>query len=209
MATPSVDHLVLACKDLGEGVEFVEGLLGVRPVPGGEHPDWGTHNALVTLGASRYLEVIAPLPGSTLPESVRPDVFSSGGPPRLRTWAAAVDGISDIAAEAMSHGVLLGEVIHGSRELPDGSMLSWSLTDPATVVLDGVVPFLIDWGGSRHPARGVDMGCELQDFRLAHPDPELVRSTLLNMGLDAVVEDAPEPAVHAVISCPAGRVELH
>ena len=33
---------------------------GVRAVAGGQHPEVGTHNAIVALGRKRFLEVIAP-----------------------------------------------------------------------------------------------------------------------------------------------------
>ena len=59
--TPHVarlDHLVVTAPTLEGGVEYVADCLGVLPVPGGVHPRMGTHNALVRLGTSQYLEVI-------------------------------------------------------------------------------------------------------------------------------------------------------
>ena len=62
-----VDHLVYAVPDLGKGIDAIEKLLGMRPVHGGSHKNQGTNNALVALGATTYLEIIA-----IDPESFRP-----------------------------------------------------------------------------------------------------------------------------------------
>ena len=72
MGTRSIiDHLVIAVRSLEDGVAYITEQLGVLPVPGGEHPRMGTHNALVRLGDTTYLEVIAANPGAATPQRAR------------------------------------------------------------------------------------------------------------------------------------------
>jgi Glyoxalase-like domain len=124
-----IDHLVYAVSDLDAGIDRIERLLGVRPVPGGRHASWGTHNALVGLAPDTYLEIIAPDP--SLPAPVRGTLFDPGdGEPRLVTWALRRESIGDVAASAAAAGLGLGAVEAGSRVRPDGTVLSWQLTDP-------------------------------------------------------------------------------
>lgn len=203
-----VDHLVFACNDLDVGIDHVESMLGVRPAIGGRHPAWGTHNALIGLGGRRYLEVIAPDPSSSVSAIAQPQSFRAEGPPRLRTWAAAASGLAEVCARASEIGVQLGELAHGSRRRPDGTELSWMLTDPACFVLDGVVPFLIDWGHSPHPGEQAPQGCTLIDLSLAHPDCARVVEVLAVLGFEMKVEQAERASLLAVIESPKGRIEL-
>ena len=57
-----VDHLVYSTPDLDEGIHLVEQLFGTDVTPGGRYENWGTRNALVSLGEASYLEIISPDP---------------------------------------------------------------------------------------------------------------------------------------------------
>jgi len=204
----AVDHLIYGVPDLEAGRDRIEELLGVRPVPGGRHPDYGTRNALVGLGSETYLEIMAPDPELPPPEDgvlfgldVRRDA-------RFVTWALRSEAIEERAAEAASHGLALGRVESGSRETPDGTVLGWKLTDPRALPLGGVVPFLIAWGETPHPAASVPRAGELAALRLEHPDPDAVRAALAALGVEAEVAGGPAARIVATIRTARGDVEI-
>jgi Glyoxalase-like domain len=203
-----VDHLVYATPDLNRGIRELEKLLGVRATPGGQHPGRGTRNALLALGPTSYLEIIAPDPEQPTPQTPRSFGIDGLKESRLVTWAAKGNALEQLTREAARKGVRLGEVISGSRQRPDGVVLSWQFTNPRTVLADGIVPFFIDWGQSPHPARSAAGGLSLIDLRAEHPDPEGVQHTLRQLGLYLPVQRGSKPALIAVINGPRGRVEL-
>src|ERR1700736_2572088 len=178
MASPAVlalgDHLLYGTADLDRGIAEVERVLGVRARLGGQHPIWGTRNALVALGPSSYLEIIAPDPDHSPPAEGRPFGLEALGSSRLIGWAAEGSGLTNLRDAAAQHGVELGRVVSGSRRQADGTVLTWKLTDLRCVVADGIVPFFIDWGKSPHPALVASGGATLVSLRAEHPDADRV-----------------------------------
>jgi hypothetical protein len=201
-----VDHLVYATADLDQGVSEIEKLLGISASLGGRHRQWGTHNALAALGPSSYLEIIAPDSWS-ITES-RPFGLDIPGPSRLATWAAKRSSLTRVRSAAAQHGVELGKVLSGSRTRPDGVVLRWELTDLRCVVADGVVPFLIDWDNSPHPAATAAKGATLVSLRAEHPDADHVCRMLRAVSVDLPVSFGGAPALIAEINCPKGHVVL-
>lgn len=203
-----VDHLVYATPDLNRGIEEIERLTGVRASAGGQHPGRGTRNALLALGPRTYLEIIAPDPEQAAPTSPRRFGLDSLTQSRLVGWGANDNDLEHLTEAAARHGVQLGQVISGSRQRPDGVVLSWRFTNPGTVLGDGIVPFFIDWGQSPHPAQTAAQGLTLINLRAEHPDPEHVRHVLRQLGLALPIKRGARPALVAVIRGPRGRVEL-
>jgi Glyoxalase-like domain len=203
-----VDHLVYATTELDRGIADIERLLGVRAIPGGRHPMWGTWNALVALGPASYLEVIAADPGQSPASGARPFGLDRLSCPRLVAWAAKTRNFEQLRVVAARSGVALGNALSASRQRPDGTMLSWTLTDPCRVLGDGIVPFYIDWGHSSHPASTAPSGATLAALTAEHPDPDRMRDMIHSLGLALPVAIGPEPALIAEINCSNGRVLL-
>jgi hypothetical protein len=204
----SVDHLVYGTPDLGAGIAKLEGLLGVRAVPGGSHPGRGTRNALISLGPGSYLEIIGPDPAQPRPQRPRSFGLDEVRTPRLVAWAARGTNLEKLVAEARARGVELGAVLSGSRQRPDGVLLAWRNTDASAAVADRLAPFFIDWGSSPHPAASAPGGIRLIGLRAEHPEPERVRETLRRLEVDLLVEKGTAPALIATLETPRSRVEL-
>ena len=203
-----VDHLVYGTPDLNRGVEEIEKLLGVRAIAGGRHPGRGTRNALVALGPTAYLEILAPDPEQAPPQEPRPFGLDELKESKLVAWFVKGRDLERLRSEAVRKGVPIGEVKSGSRERPDGVKLSWQFTDPWVRVADGIVPLFIDWGDSLHPALSAPKGATLVSLRAEHPDVRGVRRMLRHLGVDLPVKRSDSHALIAVIEGPRGRVEL-
>lgn len=203
-----VDHLLYAAPTLEQGMDAIEARLGVRPVPGGRHPHFGTHNALLSLGPSTYLEVIATDPGLTQP--ARGVLFGLDRIPEARmiTWVLRRESIEDAVAAAAAAGLELGAISSGSRTKPDGTVVAWRVTDPYPMPLGGAVPFLISWGDTPHPAEAAPAGGALAGLSIEHPEPARLRSALRALGADVEVCRGQRVRLVARVSTARGEVEL-
>jgi hypothetical protein len=201
-----IDHLVYAAPDLPAAIADIEERFGVRAQAGGRHIGLGTHNALLALGAQTYLEIIAPDPGQPQPPMPRPfgaDGVSRGG---LVSWALACDDIDTAVARACSHGYDPGQVADGQRIGPTGTVLRWRMT--LNAMADSLVPFLISWGNTEHPARSAPHGLTLQAFHLEHPDPPSLAPPLTALGAEVEVRPAATAALIARLGGPNGSKVL-
>jgi hypothetical protein len=201
-----IDHLVLAVASLDEGIAHVADLTGVAPVPGGSHPGGGTHNALASLGAPTYLEVIAPDPA-------QPDVahrsFGLADPPAAPRLVAFAVGCSDIDAtvarlRAAGHDGV-GDPFAMTRQRPDGTVLAWRLASVAERI-GGAHPFLISWDGGASPAGDSPVAGRLETLRGGDPDPTARAALLATLGIDVAVEASGTEWLTATIETPAGAV---
>ena len=200
---PVLDHLVLATPDLAATVADFAAHSGVTPAPGGSHTGRGTANALVGLGQDSYLEIIGP--DLQQPDPVRPRPFGIDDLTRagLVTWAVHPQDLDETIASALRAGYDPGPAEPMSRRTADDEELRWRLT-PAR----GLVPFLIDWGTTRHPAaRGLPT-VELSTLALLHPDPITVQQPIDALGVPLLVEQGAVPTVVALLRTPRGTLSL-
>lgn len=204
-----LDHLIFAVPELRAGASRMEKLIGAEPETGGRHQGLGTHNRLVGLGPGRYLEIIAVDPEQRDPARPRWFGLDDLTEPTLVTWCArASRSLERLIARGRRAGIDLGDAVEGSRRRPDGSLLSWTFSDPWAPRAGGVIPFLIDWGPSPHPSDDLPAVCSLHALRLEHPQPEDVRAWLAALGLDTPVSRGHAPRVVASLETLNGIVEL-
>lgn len=203
-----LDHIVYGTRDVARTIEDLERLLGVRASPGGKHPGRGTHNALMSLGEERYLEIIGPDPAQPGFSGVLPFGLDLLTDPKIVTWAVKAPDLEQRVKVARAQGYDPGEILPRSRELPNGTLLKWRLTSLGTDHTNWLVPFLIDWGDSPHPSRTAPAGVTLSRIRATHPDPEGTRKALGALGVEMEIERGPESRLIVHINAPRGVVEL-
>lgn len=177
-----IDHLIYAHPDLDTAVNAVHRRFGVEAGGGGRHPGRGTHNKLLGLGPRTYLELIAPDPGQPAPAMPRPDGVEGITRGGLVGWAIAVEDIEAARMYARSHGFDPGPVMDGHRQDAAGRLLHWRVTGNAQV--GGLIPFLISWGETRHPAADAPGGLTLRSLSIGHPRPTEIETALAALCAD-------------------------
>jgi hypothetical protein len=201
-----LDHILLGCHDLDQGIAFVEESTGVRAAFGGVHPGAGTRNALLSLGENRYLEIIAPDPKQ--PASADSRDLRKLEDPVLVGWAAHPGDIEAFAARLKLEGIAATGPNPGSRKRPDGRVLHWKtlgLQDDAA----GLLPFFIEWSGdSVHPSVDSPQGCRLLTFEAFTPKPDELSRKAMVLRLDLPISEARGPYLHAVIAGPQGQLDV-
>ncbi len=140
-----IDHLIYAVADLDRAAAALTDATGLAAVPGGEHPAWGTRNAIVPLGGA-YLELVTVAD----PERARGSAFGrvvAQRPGELVGFAVEPDDLDAACARA---GV---DQVRGARTRPDGSVLSWALAGAEEALPRGL-PFFLRWDDAdANPAR--------------------------------------------------------
>ncbi|HET9104649.1 MAG TPA: VOC family protein [Solirubrobacteraceae bacterium] len=137
-----LDHLIYAVADLESGVRRFADEYGLASVDGGEHPEFGTHNAIVPVGPGQFIELMA----IADEDSQHPLVLS------LSTWLRDGDHLVavclrpddlDEVAERLSIPVVPAE-----RHRPTGDVLRWRLAGIPAALGPERLPFFIDWQGA-------------------------------------------------------------
>ena len=205
-----IDHIVLAVQDVQAAVGEIAEATGVRAELGGRFEGRGVYNHLLALQDGAYLEIIGPDPRQPDHEGLLPFGLHLDGQRRVPHWCAKAGAeIEQRVAAARDAGFDIGEVRPLGRVLADGARLDWRLSVGGwPPLLNGLVPFLIDWGDAKHPSTTAVQGCTLSDFHGEHPDPEAVEAALQAIGAELRIEQADAPALAATLEGPKGRITL-
>jgi Glyoxalase-like domain len=201
-----LDHFILGCDDLDRGIDFVEQRTGVRAAFGGVHPGRGTRNALLSLGARKYLEIMAPDPAQqATPQIPRLRELKE---PRLEGWAAHPGDLEKFSAHLREADIPFEGPRTGSRQRPDGKVLHWkslTLKDDQ----GGLLPFFIEWSAdSIHPSADAPQGCRLARFGAVSVSPDALKRIADLLQLDMPVSPGAKAALGATIVGPKGDLTL-
>jgi len=136
------DHFIVLVNDLNAAIETYR-RLGFDARAGGEHPAFGSHNALIAFADGTYLELVA-----FKDAALAAKTFWGAGVAKLRTgegFGGHVLVSNDLASDAAKlkqRALNIGEPSAGSRVRPDGQRVAWhiGLFDNSPV---GLLPFLI------------------------------------------------------------------
>jgi len=205
-----LDHIVYTVQDLEAATLTLEKKLGVKAVFGGYHPTQGTKNALINLDNGTYLELLA---ADDLNMNILPprwmgiDILTKD---QITRWALKSEQLEKDAEIVKQYLPEMGNITGGSRNTANGSLLKWQLILPLAKPEVELTPFMVDWSQTKtHPHDALPhMDCKLIELYGTHPDPDLLRVTFKNLGVNLRIESNENISLKAIIQCPNGVVEI-
>ena len=202
-----VDHVLLPVGDLEAGAQKLYERFGLRSIAGGRHPKVGTANMIVPLG-SQYLELIAIVDpqeaeGSRLGRRLA-QALKEGR--TFVAWALRTQSLEGVGTKLRAGGANLPPIIEGSRQRPDGRVLSWRTQDVETGGEPSAIPFVIEWRvpDGLHPGE-VDAShrggaTALRRVVVGARDPDRVRRQLKLLLGESDLYEVREAAVDGVVA---------
>ena len=194
MALSTIDHIVIGAANLEKATKKVEGLIKTKFSTSGKHSLMATHNRLVRLQNSAYMEIIAIDPSASFPKSCTREKrwFSLDSnktkrrlslAPQPLCWVVAVNNIEQTASNC---GYEPGRVTEMSR-----CDFQWKLTVPDSGELSegGILPVLIEWPKGKNPADVMpESNLVLKQITLFHPSPNFIEHILSAMGISGPIK---------------------
>jgi len=205
----TIDHIVLAVPKLNRACDEFIINLGISPIFGGKHPDFGTHNALVNLGNGNYLEILAPDP-ENIPEQGKrwmgADLIDK---PIVCRWALKSSDLAKDQGILRTVNPAYGEIIGGQRETMTGELLKWKMIKPLSEPVTDILPFMVDWSGtSSHPTESLPEECQFLSIEVKHPQVEKMQNIYQQLGLAVNIEYADEASLKIRLQTNNGIFEL-
>jgi hypothetical protein len=152
----------------------------------------GSHNLLLSLGSSVYLEVVAIDPEAapmSRPRWFGLDVIAAKPEAKLAAWVANTDDIHRHTSPE------LGVVEKMERV---GFTWQMTMTSDGKAPLSGAAPLLIQRATNFHPAsRLPDLGLRLRRLQIRHPHPDHVARLLARIELP----DTPSVTLEQAATC--------
>lgn len=226
-----IDHLVVVAQTLELGVKWCEATLGVTPAPGGDHPQFGTHNRLFKIASPAnplaYLEIIAIDPGAKKTASTAAKRWfdmddaalqaAVAIEPRLVHFVANTDDIQAGRSALSALDIERGPAVQAKRHSRRG-VLQWQITvrEDGQRLFDGALPSLIQWGRPDaaeplrlHPRNSLPRsGVTLQSLAVTHPTAAKLQAAYDAIGLTGIALETGPANLTATLHTPKGLVTL-
>jgi len=192
-----LDHVVLAVRDLEASSGRLWEEHGLRFVPGGHHPQWGTANMIAPLG-NEYVELLGVVDEAMGSNSVLGRTLMELSAERDR-WFSVCLSDDDIDTT----GARLGLTVRpGVRSRPDGTEVRWRGAGIEERGEDLWLPFFISWDvpATLHPgAAPAEHRAPVEGIAWAEVggDESRLRDWLGGADVPIRVDDG-DPSVHAV-----------
>lgn len=202
-----VDHFMWAARDLDSACDEFENLTGVRPVFGGVHKGFGTHNSLVSLANGSYMEVLALDPEQQVDHPIAQEIAELSVPEILAFHIQRAD-LESAVAVLEKWNIPVNGPFDLSRRRPDGKLLEWRVLLPESPQYKHAVPVFIDWMEAPHPSATAPTGCELVHFEVGHPRRDELVKLYAALEVDIPVVQSSYAYAKAVLQTPKGEVVL-
>jgi hypothetical protein len=227
-----IDHLVVAARNLGEGIAWCEATLGITPQVGGEHEQFGTHNRLFKIATPRYpmayFEIIAINPAASVQKrNANKRWFDLDDPalqasiaqePALIHFVVNTTDIQRASTTWKAQNLDTGPVVQAQRQTDKG-LLQWQITvrEDGQRLLGGTLPTLIQWGKPDdaepmhlHPRNSLPRsGVSLQNITVSHPAADKLTSAYEAVDLKVIEISSGEANISVHLQTPKGLVVLH
>ena len=204
-----IDHIVYTVPNLEKAMDWFAEISGIQPAFGGYHTTQGTKNAVVNLGNSCYLELLA-----------ADDANKDIPPPRwmgvdflekaqMTRWSLKSTNLPKDRAILQEYQSAMGRIQGGQRKMTNGNLLTWEMIMPLAAPQVDIMPFMTDWQHSVvHPTDAMPEQCQLMSMAFTHPTPNLLYPTLTKLGLDIDLTEGASVSIKAKIKCPKGIIEI-
>ena len=172
-----IDHVIVAVEELDKAMDAWR-TLGFQVLRGGEHPQYGTHNALVPLADGFYFELMAikdPTLVDQFPVTRRlHEVLSSNN--RFLGFALDSDDLGGDVNAVRERGLTVFKAPPGGRVRPDGVHVGWRTAHAE----DSRLPLLIQDETPRDlripaPTDGIGRDLRVKWVEVAAEDPGSLR----------------------------------
>ncbi len=204
-----IDHIVLTVSDLQNTMNLFQNTYGIQTQHGGQHKEFGTHNALVNLGNGVYLEILAPDPNNEAFAGKRWMGADLSQNPVVSRWALKSSDLENDQSILSKFNKKYGDIIEGSRQKTDGNMLRWKMIKPLPSPLVDIVPFMVDWTDSdSHPTDSLPVACQLHSIEFGHPEKEKYQQLFEELNVEHKVEVATDVHIRIRLQTDKGIVEL-